>query len=193
MEPIITPAKVTKSIPKARPTLARPKPATLVKNREPKKKNISNTNKNFSSGENENQSETKPDISLPSVSMNGRLIQTDDLQKLSRLSCSHEFSLFHKEMKGQLISHDHQLAFFQTKLFHLKNEFVNQMSQHDNLKQIRDYFEQELIKNRQRNIKPDEFVTLADKLKQDIKQVRQTMWKRTLFSIFRLLRRLENG
>ena len=74
-------------------------------------------------------------------------------------------------MKGELRSNEHQLAFFQTKLNHLKNEFVNQMSQQLNLQEIRDYFARALQKNIDRQIKPDEFLTLADKLKQDIRQV----------------------
>jgi hypothetical protein len=147
---------------------ARPKPATLVKIREPKKvKPMIEVSSN--------QKEQVRPSSSPSVnglSPAGRTLQTTDLQRLSRLTCSREFSYFHKEIKSEMRTIEHQLAFFQTKLYHLKNEFVNQNSEQLNLEQIRNYFAQALQKNIDRRIKPDEFNTLADKLKQDIKQVR---------------------
>lgn len=149
---VVSPAK--KQV-EPRLPVVRPKPATLVKVREVKK--------------------PSPVVIPPPVvpSSAGRVLQSTDLQKLSRLSCSHEFSLFHKEIKVDLKSNEHQLAFFETKLYHLKNEFVNQMSQQLNLEQIRDYFSEQLKKNCDRQIHDEEFPTLADKLKQDIKQVRQ--------------------
>jgi len=91
-------------------------------------------------------------------------------KKLSRLTCSREFSYFHKEIKCELKTIEHQLAFFQTKLYHLKDEFINQNSEQSNLEQIRNYFAAALRKNIDRKIQSDEFITLADKLKQDIKQ-----------------------
>jgi hypothetical protein len=108
----------------------------------------------------------------PPSSSSARTLQTTDLQRLSCLTCSREFSYFHKEIKCEIKTHEHQLAFFQTKLYHLKNEFVNQNSEQLNLEQIRNYFAQALHKNIDRRIKSDEFITLADKLKQDIKQVK---------------------
>ena len=144
---VVSPAK--KAV-QPRLPVVRPKPATLVKVREVKR---------------------PPPPVVPSSP--GRVLQSTDLQKLSRLSCSHEFSLFHKEIKPDLKSNEHQLAFFETKLYHLKNEFVNQMSQQLNLEQIREYFSEQLKKNYDRQIHDEEFPTLAEKLKQDIKQVRE--------------------
>ena len=167
LEPIIPVA--IKSV-RVRVARARPKPATLVK-----AQLSSRVDRTTEHCVLEVEQRSKTPIcpsSVPRPSNPARILQCNDLQKLSRLSCSHEFSLFHKEMKGELRSNEHQLAFFQTKLNHLKNEFVNQMSQQLNLQEIRDYFAQALQKNVDRRIKPDEFLTLADKLKQDIKQVR---------------------
>jgi hypothetical protein len=113
-----------------------------------------------------------PNVNRVSPSSSARTLQTTDLQKLSRLTCSREFSFFHKEIKSELRTSEHQLAFFQTKLYHLKNEFINQNSEQLNLEQIRNYFAEALQKHIDRRIQPDEFITLADKLKQDIKQVR---------------------
>jgi hypothetical protein len=143
---------------------SRPKPATLVKP-SPQSKKLQSTAE-IMIIENEKPSEQ--------VSRNplGRILQPIDLQKLSRLSCSREFSLFHREIKRDLKTNEHQLTFFQTKLHHLKDEFIDQTSQQVNLQQIRDYFVQSLHKNIQRKIQPDEFITLANKLQQDIKQVR---------------------
>lgn len=133
-------------------------------------------------------------------SSSARTLQTTDLQKLSRLTCSREFSFFHKEIKCEMRTSEHQLAFFQTKLYHLKNEFINQNSEQLNLEQIRTYFAEALQKNIERKIKPDEFNTLADKLKQDIKQVRSFIGKFILFffclflkAIDKWLRRKEPG
>jgi len=144
----------------------RPKPATLVKIREPKKVKPM---VEVSTNEKEQvQPSPSPSINRP-LNPFARTLQTTDLQKLSRLTCSREFSLFHKEIKCELRTNEHQLAFFQTKLYHLKDEFVNQNSEQLNLEQIRNYFAGALQKNIDRRIK-DEFITLADKLKQDIKQ-----------------------
>ena len=153
---------------KPRIAAPRPKPATLVKIREPKKVKPM---VEISSNEKE---QVRPSSS-PSVNRSspaGRTLQPSDLERLSRLTCSREFSFFHKEIKCELKTIEHQLAFFQTKLYHLKNEFVNQNSEQFNLDQIRSYFAEALQKNIDRRIKPDEFNTLADKLKQDIKQVK---------------------
>ena len=101
-----------------------------------------------------------------------RTLQTQDLSKLSRLNCSREFSLFHQYIKGQLNrSYENQLAFLQTKLQHLKNEFVNKQAEHLNFEQIRDYYNEVVQEHVRRKIQPDEFLTLAEKYKQDAKQV----------------------
>jgi len=113
-----------------------------------------------------------PSVNRSSSSPFVRTLQTTDLERLSRLTCSREFSYFHKEIKCELRTIEHQLAFLQTKLYHLKNEFINQNSEQFNLEQIRNYFAEAFQKNIDRKIKSDEFNTLADKLKQDIKQVR---------------------
>ncbi|UJR10855.1 hypothetical protein I4U23_015043 [Adineta vaga] len=162
----------TKTV-KPRIAPARPKPATLVKVREPKK--IIKPMAEISSNKKEQVRPPPTPPPLPPSAVNrslptGRTLQTTDLQKLSRLTCSREFSFFHKEIKCELKTNEHQLAFFQTKLYHLKNEFINQNSEQLNLEQIRIYFAEALQKNIDRSIKPDEFNTLANKLKQDIKQ-----------------------
>ncbi|CAF3389347.1 unnamed protein product [Rotaria sp. Silwood1] len=184
----------TPAIKKVKPRIqpARPKPATLVKIREPKKikpmietsnnekEQVGTTNSpslnRVTSSTSINRTISSPSIKSPISSV--RTLQTTDLQKLSRLTCSREFSYFHKEIKCELRTNEHQLAFFQTKLYHLKNEFVNQNSEHHNLEQIRNYFAEALQKNIDRRIKPDEFITLADKLKQDIKQAIDKWLKR---------------
>jgi hypothetical protein len=161
--PVATPVKQVR--PRVIPV--RPKPATLVKICQPKKVKPISDVIIIENPKRKDQVTCSPNRPFPT----GRVLQTDDLQKLSRLSCSLEFSLFNKEMKGEMRTNEHQLSFFQTKLYHLKNEFENQTSQQRNLQQIREYFAQVLQKNFDRRIKPDEFNTLADKLKQDIKQV----------------------
>jgi hypothetical protein len=161
--PASSPIKTVKS----RIVAPRPKPATLVKKiREPK---IVKPMVEVSINRNE---QTRPSPSSIRPSVVGRTLQTTDLQKLSRLTCAREFSLFHRDIKFELKTSEHQLAFFQTKLFHLKNEFTNQNSEQLNLEQIRIYFAEAYQKNLDRRIKPDEYHTLADKLKQDIKQVK---------------------
>ena len=152
---------------KPRPVFARPKPATLVKIHEPKKLKPMGE---ISSNEKE-QVPTTSSTTNNRPSTSGRILQTVDLHKLSRLTCSREFSFFHKEIKSELRTNEHQLAFFQTKLYYLKNEFVNQNSEQHNIEQIRSYFADALQKHIDRRIKPDEFITLSDKLKQDIKEV----------------------
>ncbi len=103
----------------------------------------------------------------------GRVLQATDLEKLTRLNCSREFSLFHKYIKPELSrSYENQLAFLQTKLQHLKNEFVNKQAEHLNFEQIRDYYNEAVQENIRRHIKPDEYLTLAEKFKQDSKQVK---------------------
>lgn len=119
-----------------------------------------------------------------------RAMQINVLEKFSRLTCAREFSFFHKEIKCELRTQEHQLAFLQTKLNHLKNEFINLNSEQSNLEQIRTYFSEALQKNIDRRIQSDEFITLAEKFKQDIKQVR------TIFILqltFFLPRQLTNG
>lgn len=153
-----------------KPRVSRPKPATLVKPREPKKdKPISE----ISSNNQKEQVQPTP----PSSSSSARTLQTTDLQKLARLTCSREFSFFHKEIKSELKTSEHQLAFLETKLFHLKNEFVDYNAEQSNLEQIRNYFSEALQKHIDRRIQPDEFITLADKFKQDIKQVERLFCK----------------
>ena len=101
-----------------------------------------------------------------------RTLQLTDLEKLARLNCSREFSLFHQFIKADLSrSYENQLAFLQTKLQHLKNEFINKQGEHLNFEQIRDYYKQAVQEHLQRQIQPDEYLTLADKFRQDIKQV----------------------
>lgn len=147
----------------------RPKPATLVKIREPKK---SPPMRDISSNEKEQVQPASPSPKTLPTSPSARTLQTNDLQKLARLTCSREFSFFHKEIKCELKSNEHQLAFLQTKLHHLKNEFVNENSEQSNLEQIRNHFNEALQKNIDRRIRPDEFLAVAETLKQDIKQVR---------------------
>ena len=165
MEPPPPPPSSPIKTVRTRITPVRPKPATLVKVREPKKpKPMVEVSSN--------QKEQVRPPSVNGVLASARTLQTTDLQRLSRLTCSREFSFFHKEIKCELRTIEHQLAFFQTKAYHLRNEFINQNSEQLNLEQIRTYFADALQKNIDRKIKPDEFNTLADKLKQDIKQVR---------------------
>ena len=117
---------------------------------------------------------TKPSTpsSTSSSASNARTLQVTDLSKLARLNCSREFSLFHQFIKPQLSqSYENQLGFLQTKLQHLKNDFVNKQAEHLNFEQIRDYYDQAVREHVRRRIKPDEYLTLADKLKQDSKQV----------------------
>ena len=102
-----------------------------------------------------------------------RTLQTSDLEKLARLNCSREFSLFNQYIKPELSkAYENQLAFLQTKLQHLKNEFVNKQAEHLNFEQIKEYYEQAVKENIRRHIKPDEYLTLAEKFKQDAKQVK---------------------
>lgn len=102
----------------------------------------------------------------------GGALQLTDLEKLSRLNCSREFSLFHQYIKTELSkSYENQLGFLQTKLQHLKNEFVNKQAEHLNFEQIRDYYNEAVAEHVRRRIKPDEYLTLAEKYKQDTKQV----------------------
>jgi outer membrane biosynthesis protein TonB len=167
--PTPSPTKIVK--PRA-PAAPRPKPATLVKVCAPKKvKPMVEVSSNEKEQVQPSSSPTVNRSSPPSSSSSGRTLQTSDLQKLSRLTCSREFSYFHKEIKSELKTSEHQLAFLQTKLYHLKNEFINETSEQSNLEQIRNFFAEALQKNIDRKIQPDEFITLADKLKQDIKQV----------------------
>jgi len=162
--PTPSPIKTVKPRPAAPP---RPKPATLVKIREPPKVKPMVEVSNNENGQVQPSSPPSVNRSSPS---SGRTLQTIDLQKLSRLTCSREFSYFHKEIKCELKTIEHQLAFFQTKLYHLKDEFINQNSEQSNLEQIRNYFAAALRKNIDRKIQSNDFITLADKLKQDIKQ-----------------------
>jgi hypothetical protein len=134
-----------------------------------------------------------PSVNRSSSSPFVRTLQTTDLERLSRLTCSREFSYFHKEIKCELRTIEHQLAFLQTKLYHLKNEFINQNSEQFNLEQIRNYFAEAFQKNIDRKIKSDEFNTLADKLKQDIKQVRTIEFEFFEKLNFFESRRLTNG
>ena len=124
------------------------------------------------------QSKTKSTTSEPGH----RTLQTPDLAKLARLNCSREFSLFHQFIKNELSrSYENQLAFLQTKLQHLKNEFVNKQAEHLNFEQIREYYNEAVQENVRRRIKPDEYLTLADKLKQDVRGVIFNIYYADLF------------
>ncbi len=118
-------------------------------------------------------SSTKSTKSASALPPGQRTLQATDLEKLARLTCSREFSLFNKFIKPELSRcYENQLAFLQTKLQHLKNEFVNKQAEHLNFEQIREYYNEAVQENVRRRIKPDEYLTLADKLKQDSKQVK---------------------
>lgn len=106
------------------------------------------------------------------TALNGRTLQAPDLLKLAKLNCSREFSLFHQYIKSELSSsYENQLAFLQTKLQHLKNEFTNKQAEHLNFEQIREYYKEAVQENVRRRIKPDEFLTLSEKLKTDVRIV----------------------
>ncbi|CAF5155329.1 unnamed protein product, partial [Rotaria magnacalcarata] len=100
-----------------------------------------------------------------------RTLQAADLEKLARINCSREFSLFHQCIKPDLPkAFENELAFLQTKLQLLKNEFENRQSEHLNFQQIKDYYNEVLKDHKRRQVKPDEFATIAEKFRQDIKQ-----------------------
>ncbi|CAF1013525.1 unnamed protein product [Adineta ricciae] len=100
-----------------------------------------------------------------------RALQLTDLEKLARLNCSREFSLFHQCIKSELSkSYENQLAFLQTKLQHLKNEFTDKQAEHLNFEQIKEYYNQAVADNIRRKIKPDEYLTLSNKFRDDTKQ-----------------------
>lgn len=123
-------------------------------------------------GSNRGGTTVKTSTTKKNVSTGPRVLQKADLEKLARLNCSREFSLFHQFIKSQLsTSIENQLAFLQTKLHHLKNEFANKRAEHLNFEQIREYFNQAVQEHVRRQIKPDEFLTLAEKFRQDIKMV----------------------
>ncbi|CAF0824320.1 unnamed protein product [Rotaria sp. Silwood1] len=156
-----------------------PPPATLCKPPKPPRvsatrsheRQPSSTSQTSTTTPASSSSSSKPTKQQTSSLATGRTLQAPDLEKLARLNCSREFSLFHKFIKPELArSYENQLAFLQTKLQHLKNEFVNKQAEHLNFEQIRDYYNQAVQDNVRRHIKPDEFLTLADKLKQDSKQ-----------------------
>ncbi|CAF3415360.1 unnamed protein product [Rotaria socialis] len=100
-----------------------------------------------------------------------RTLQAADLEKLARINCSREFSLFHQCIKPDLPkAFENELAFLQTKLQLLKNEFENRQSEHLNFQQIKDYYNEALKDHKRRQVKPDEFATIAEKFRLDIKQ-----------------------
>ena len=106
---------------------------------------------------------------------NPRTLQHCDLEKLARLNCSREFSLFHQYIKSQLPrSFENQLAFLQTKLYHLKNEFINKQAEHLNFEQIREYYNQSVEEQKRKELKADEFLTLSEKIRLDIKEVKNS-------------------
>lgn len=153
-----------------------PPPATLCKPPKPPRVSASNSHERQPSTNSETKSTTGTTVkssSSKSVSFaTGRALQLTDLEKLSRLNCSREFSLFHQYIKTELSkSYENQLGFLQTKLQHLKNDFVNKQAEHLNFEQIRDYYNEAVSEHVRRRIKPDEYLTLADKYKQDAKQV----------------------
>ncbi|CAF1270372.1 unnamed protein product [Rotaria sordida] len=168
--------------PKPKAPKKQPPPATLCK--PPKPPRISATRSHERQPSSTSQTTTKTTTTTATTTPSskstkqatsslatGRTLQAPDLEKLARLSCSREFSLFHKFIKPELArSYENQLAFLQTKLQHLKNEFVNKQAEHLNFEQIRDYYNQAVQENVRRHIKPDEYLTLVDKLKQDSKQ-----------------------
>ncbi|CAF2346148.1 unnamed protein product [Rotaria sp. Silwood2] len=161
--------------PKPKAPKKQPPPATLCK--PPKPPRISATRSHERQPSSTSQasitpsSTPKPTKQIASSLASGRTLQATDLEKLARLNCSREFSLFHKFIKPELgRSYENQLAFLQTKLQHLKNEFVNKQAEHLNFEQIRDYYNQAVLDHVRRHIKPDEYLTLVDKLKQDSKQ-----------------------
>ncbi|CAM4770280.1 unnamed protein product [Rotaria magnacalcarata] len=153
-----------------------PPPATLCKPPKPPRISATRANEHQSSSTSQTQSTSPSSSSKPTKpttsSLSGaRTLQAPDLEKLARLNCSREFSLFHKFIKPELSrSYENQLGFLQTKLQHLKNEFVNKQAEHLNFEQIRDYYNEAVKENVRRHIKPDEYLTLADKFKQDAKQ-----------------------
>ncbi len=136
-------------------------PATLIKPSRPPRSDTS----------------TRPSTAKSSkqtTSPTSRTLQASDVEKLARLNCSREFSLFHQYIKSELSkAYENQLAFLQTKLQHLKNEFVNKQAEHLNFEQIKEYYEQAVKENIARHIKPDEYLTLSEKFKQDTKQVKK--------------------
>lgn len=118
----------------------------------------------------------RPPLPKPTKPEAARTLKITDVEKLARLNCSREFSLFHQYIKSQLSkAYENQLAFLQTKLQHLKNEFVNKQAEHLNFEQIKEYYQQALKEHLRRSIQPDEYLTLADKYKQDSKQVSQSI------------------
>jgi hypothetical protein len=156
-----------------------PPPATLCKPPKPPRISASRYYERQSSTSSNSQTTTSSK-SKSEVLPTTRTLQLTDLEKLARLNCSREFSLFHQYIKPDLArSYENQLAFLQTKLQHLKNEFVNKQAEHLNFEQIRDYYNEAVTENVRRHIKPDEYLTLADKFKQDSKQVilKESFWK----------------
>ncbi|CAF3252974.1 unnamed protein product [Rotaria socialis] len=150
-----------------------PPPATLCKPPKPPRTSATHANERQPSSTSQTQSTSSSSSSKPTTSSlsGARTLQAPDLEKLARLNCSREFSLFHKFIKPELSrSYENQLGFLQTKLQHLKNEFVNKQAEHLNFEQIRDYYNEAVKENVRRHIKPDEYLTLADKFKQDAKQ-----------------------
>jgi hypothetical protein len=122
------------------------------------------------------RSTTKTSPKKPAGSTS-RTLQIPDLEKLARLNCSREFGLFNQYIKSDLSkAYENQLAFLQTKLQLLKNEFVNKQAEHLNFEQIKEYYEQAVKDNIRRHIKPDEYLTLSDKFKQDAKQVKDKFY-----------------
>lgn len=118
------------------------------------------------------------------INSHPRTLQPADLEKIARLNCSREFSLFHQYIKSELPKkYENHLAFLETKLQHLKNEFVNKQAEHLNFQQIKEYYEQARTDHIRRQLKPDEYLTLLDKYKEDIRQVSQMIDDDHLFSI----------
>lgn len=154
----LEPPKPARVRPPPKPkTPKKPKPATLIKPLRPSRNTPST------------RSPTKTTSKQPAA----RTLQISDVEKLARLNCSREFGLFHQSIKNELSkAYENQLAFLQTKLQHLKNEFVNKQAEHLNFEQIKEYYEQAVKDHIRRNIKPDEYLTLAEKFKQDTKQVK---------------------
>ena len=158
-----------------------PPPATLCKPPKPPRTSASHSHERQPSSNSQQPTSTASSSSKSKSLPTGRTLQLTDLEKLSRLNCSREFGLFHQYIKPELSrSYENQLGFLQTKLQHLKNEFVNKQAEHLNFEQIRDYYSEAVAEHVRRHIKPDEYLTLADKFKQDAKQVRTDCFARFL-------------
>ena len=126
--------------------------------------------------ESERSKKTRAELQAP------RTLQRCDLEKLARLNCSRDFSLFHQYIKSQLQrSFENKVAFILTKLHHLKNEFVNRQAEQLNFEQMREHYNQAVEDQKRKQLKADEFLTLSEKIRVDIKEVRKRSCSMLLF------------